>query len=74
MLDLISALSVFWQIPLSSIVGRDVNRDASVPPYLVTAVSMLIGGSALFFAGWRLQGIPSHQPPGLGHHPLVGSD
>lgn len=51
---------------LSSIIGRDVNRDALITPYLVTTVSMLIGGSILFAAGWVIQGIPAISLQGWG--------
>lgn len=43
----------------SSLIGRDVNRRAELPPLLVTVVSMGIGASLLLAAGWASQGIPA---------------
>ncbi len=43
---------------LSSILGREVNREAAIPPLLVTVVSMGIGAWALLLGGVAVQGLP----------------
>lgn len=43
---------------LSAILGRSVNRDLSLPPAVVTVVSMGIGGLALLISGVAVQGLP----------------
>jgi len=43
---------------LSSILGRQINRTAAISAWLVTAVSMGIGGLILLGSGLWLQGLP----------------
>lgn len=43
----------------SSILGRDLNRGRTLPPMVITVVSMGIGGLVLLAAGIAFQGFPS---------------
>ena len=43
----------------SSILGRDLNRSKSLPPMVITVISMGIGGLILLIAGIAFQGFPS---------------
>lgn len=43
---------------ISSILGRQINRDGSISAWLVTAISMGIGGVVLLASGLFLQGLP----------------
>lgn len=47
-----------------SLLGRKVNRDAGLPPSLITAVSMAAGAAALLPAGVAIQGWPQMTPQG----------
>ena len=42
----------------SAILGRRVNREGSLPPLLVTVVSMGIGAAVMLVAGVAIQGLP----------------
>jgi drug/metabolite transporter (DMT)-like permease len=44
---------------LSTILGRDVNRGGTIPPLLVTVVSMGIGAGVMLAAGIAVQGLPA---------------
>ncbi|MFN2189028.1 MAG: DMT family transporter [Candidatus Promineifilaceae bacterium] len=44
---------------VSSILGRDINRRETLPPIIITIVSMAIGGLVLLAAGLIFQGLPS---------------
>lgn len=48
----------------AALVGRAVNRRATVGPLVVTAVSMGIGGICLLAAGVAVQGLPPLDPSG----------
>jgi drug/metabolite transporter (DMT)-like permease len=43
---------------LSALYGRSVNRDSTIPPLLVTTISMGIGALLLLTAGIATQGLP----------------
>jgi drug/metabolite transporter (DMT)-like permease len=43
----------------SSILGRDLNRGKTLPPTVITVISMGIGGLVLLAAGIAFQGFPS---------------
>jgi drug/metabolite transporter (DMT)-like permease len=43
---------------ISSVLGRQINREAGISPWLVTAISMGIGGLILLAAGLLSQGLP----------------
>lgn len=43
---------------LSAVLGRDVNRSGTIPPLLVTVVSMGVGGMVLLVSGVVVQGLP----------------
>ncbi len=43
----------------SAVIGRDVNRSASLSPVTITVISMGIGGILLFIVGVIVQGLPS---------------
>jgi drug/metabolite transporter (DMT)-like permease len=47
---------------LSSIVGRRINRQGTIPPVLVTMVSMGFGSFLLLAGGLAFQGLPSLAP------------
>jgi drug/metabolite transporter (DMT)-like permease len=53
----------------SAILGRRINREGSVPPLAVTAVSMGVGAALLLVAGASIQGLPRLSP---GHWAIVG--
>ncbi|MGB3713305.1 MAG: EamA family transporter [Candidatus Promineifilaceae bacterium] len=44
---------------VSSILGRNLNRDMNIPPSVITVISMGIGGVALLVTGLVVQGLPS---------------
>lgn len=46
----------------SSILGRQINREARIPPLLVTTVSMAVGATALLATGLLTQGLPRLTP------------
>jgi len=46
----------------SAILGRYINREARVPPLMVTTVSMAVGAVALLAAGLLTQGVPRLSP------------
>jgi drug/metabolite transporter (DMT)-like permease len=50
------------------ILGRSINREQSLHPLTVTAVSMAVGAAALLLAGSALQGLP---PLELRHWAIV---
>jgi drug/metabolite transporter (DMT)-like permease len=52
----------------SVILGRSINREQSLHPLTVTAVSMAVGAAALLLAGSALQGLP---PLELRHWAIV---
>jgi drug/metabolite transporter (DMT)-like permease len=43
---------------VSSILGRNLNRDKRIPPTVITVITMGIGGIALLIAGLVIQGLP----------------
>ncbi len=43
---------------VSSVLGRQINREKTISPWLVTAISMGIGGTVLLASGIVLQGLP----------------
>jgi drug/metabolite transporter (DMT)-like permease len=47
---------------MAAIVGRNVGRSRSIPPLLVTAVSMGVGGMILMSCGLLLEGLPAIGP------------
>ena len=47
---------------MAAIVGRNVGRSRSLPPLLVTAVSMGVGGVVLISCGLLLEGLPAISP------------
>lgn len=47
-----------------TLMGRKVNRDAGLPPSLITAVSMAAGAAALLTTGVAVQGWPEMTPRG----------
>jgi drug/metabolite transporter (DMT)-like permease len=53
----------------SAVLGRRINREGSVPPLAVTAVSMGVGAALLLVAGVSIQGFPRLGP---GHWAIVG--
>ena len=53
----------------SAILGRRVNREGSLPPLLVTVVSMGIGAAVMLVAGVANQGLP---PLSLANWVLIG--
>ncbi len=46
----------------SSVLGRQVNRSGSLPPLLVTTISMGLGAAVLLALGLGLQGLPPLTP------------
>lgn len=44
---------------VASLLGRSVNRDSSLPPLVVTVISMGIGASLLLGTGLIVQGLPA---------------
>jgi drug/metabolite transporter (DMT)-like permease len=46
----------------SSLLGRHINREARVPPLMVTTVSMAVGAAALLATGLLTQGVPRLSP------------
>lgn len=44
---------------ISSILGRNLNRSKTIPPTVITVISMGIGGLSLLVAGLVIQGLPS---------------
>jgi len=53
----------------SSILGRRVNRDQTLPPLTVTTVSMGVGAIVLLAAGASIQGLPRLSPV---HWAIIG--
>jgi len=53
----------------SAILGRRVNREGSLPPLLVTVVSMGIGAAVMLVAGVAIQGLP---PLSLANWAIIG--
>jgi drug/metabolite transporter (DMT)-like permease len=49
----------------SAILGRAVNREGTIPPLLVTSISMTIGTIFLLVSGLLLDGLPVLTPLGL---------
>ena len=43
---------------ISAVLGRQINRERTISPWLVTAVSMGIGGLVLLVSGVSIQGLP----------------
>ncbi len=43
---------------VSAVLGRQINREGNISPWLVTAVSMSIGGLVLLASGVLIQGLP----------------
>lgn len=56
---LIFALSGALANALSTVLGRDVNRSGTIPPLLVTVISMGIGAVIMLAAGIVWQGLPA---------------
>ncbi len=48
----------------AALLGRSVNRAATIPPLVVTVISMGIGAIALLSIGWLTQGLPPLSPRG----------
>jgi drug/metabolite transporter (DMT)-like permease len=48
----------------AAILGRSVNRQATIPPLVVTTISMGIGAVLLLATGLAVQGLPSITPSG----------
>jgi drug/metabolite transporter (DMT)-like permease len=46
----------------SSLLGRHINRQARIPPLMVTMVSMAVGAAALLATGLLTQGLPRLTP------------
>jgi drug/metabolite transporter (DMT)-like permease len=53
---------------VSAVLGRQINRDAGISPWLVTAISMGIGGLIMLTAGILSQGLP---PLGLASWTII---
>lgn len=51
----------------SAILGRDLNRRRDLDPYLITTVSMGLGGPVLLLGGLAVEGLPNLRP----HHWLL---
>lgn len=49
----------------SAILGRAVNREGTIPPLLVTSISMIIGTIFLLVSGLLVDGLPTLTPFGL---------
>ena len=46
----------------AAVMGRIVNRDAEIPPVVVTALSMAVGAAVLVLAGIFVEGVPTVSP------------
>lgn len=49
----------------SAILGRAINREGTIPPLLVTSISMIIGTIFLLVSGLLVDGLPTLTPLGL---------
>lgn len=49
---------------ISAVLGRSVNRDAKIPPLVVTVISMGVGAICLLGIGLVFQGLPPVSPSG----------
>jgi drug/metabolite transporter (DMT)-like permease len=58
-IGIIIVLSGVFANAVSSILGRNLNRDRTIPPTVITVISMGIGGVALLVTGLVVQGLPS---------------
>jgi len=57
-LGLLIVLAGVLSYSLATVLGRSINRRATIPPLIVTVISMGIGSLALLAAGAITQGIP----------------
>jgi drug/metabolite transporter (DMT)-like permease len=48
----------------AAVLGRSVNRDKTIPPLVVTAISMGVGAVSLLGIGLAVQGLPPISPAG----------
>jgi drug/metabolite transporter (DMT)-like permease len=59
---MVAAIIGLVAVTASSVLGRDINRDARLSPAVVTAVSMAVGATVLLVTGLLLEGVPVLTP------------